>query len=54
MPKTKPADGIPLIPFETFRKAAKRVFANSKRDSDKQLAEFQANNAKKREAKKKR
>ena len=54
MPKIKSAEDISLIPFETFRKEAKRILSNSKRESDKQLAEFQAGNAKKRETKKKR
>jgi hypothetical protein len=54
MAKTKSADEIPLIPFEIFRKRAKRVLSNTKRQSDGQLAEFQASNARKREAKKKR
>lgn len=47
-------DEIPLVPFADFRKAAKRVFSNSKRESDRQLAAFQASNARKRNAKKKR
>jgi hypothetical protein len=54
MPKTRPAEDIPLIPFNTFRRTAKRILAISKQESDKQLAAFQAANVKKREAKKKR
>ena len=54
MPKAKPASDITLVSFETFRKTTKRILSNSKQESDKQLAEFQADNAKKREAKKKR
>jgi hypothetical protein len=52
--KTQSASDVPLIPFQNFRKTAKRILSNSKRESDKQLADFQASNAKKREAKKKR
>jgi hypothetical protein len=54
MPKIKPAEDIPLIPFETFRKTAKRILSNSKQESDRQLAAFQASNARKRKARKKR
>jgi hypothetical protein len=54
MPTTKPAEEIALVPFEAFRKTTARILSNSKRESDKQLAAFQASNAKKRQAKKKR
>jgi hypothetical protein len=54
MPKTRPAEDIPLIPFDAFRRTAKRILSNSKLESDKQLAEFQAANVKKRQVKKKR
>ena len=52
-PKTK-AEDISLVPFDAFRREAKNVLAQSKEESDKELAEFQAANVKKREAKKKR
>ena len=50
--KTPKADEIQLIPFDGFKTAVKKVLSTSKTESDKQLAEFQASNAKKREAKK--
>jgi hypothetical protein len=46
------ADDVTLIPLDAFKKAVKTVFSNTKRESDRQLAEFQASNLKKREAKK--
>ena len=52
--KHQSADDVPLIPFGDFKRAVKKVLSNSKVDSDKQLAEFQASNLKKREAKKHR
>jgi hypothetical protein len=42
------------MPFAAFKKAAKQVLSNIKRESDKQLAEFQAANLKKRENKKRK
>jgi len=54
MPKNKPAEEIPLIAFDTFKKSARKVLANTKSESDRQLAVFQASNARKRKAKKKR
>jgi hypothetical protein len=53
MPKRNPADEIPLVPFDVFRKSARKILSNTKRESDRQLADFQANNARKRKAKKK-
>jgi hypothetical protein len=41
-----------LAPVGVFREAVKTILSNSKKKSDEQLAEFQASNAKKREAKK--
>jgi len=54
MPKTKPAKNIALAPVEIFKNAVQKVLSNSKRQSDEQLAAFQASNARKREAKKHR
>jgi len=47
------ADEIPLVPFKAFQKGARIILANTKKESDRQLAVFQASNARKREAKKK-
>ena len=51
-PKCPSADEISLVPIDDFKKAIKKVLSNSKAESDEQLAEFQASNAKKRPAKK--
>jgi hypothetical protein len=48
------ADDLPLIPLGDFKIAAKKVLSVSKKESDKQLAKFQASNLRKREAKKNR
>jgi hypothetical protein len=48
------AEDIALIPFDHFRESAKRVFSNSKKESDRALEKFQASNARKRAAKKKK
>jgi hypothetical protein len=53
MPKRHPADEIPLVPFDVFRKSARKILGNTKRESDRQLAAFQASNSRKRKAKKK-
>jgi hypothetical protein len=50
--KHQSADDVALVPLDTFKKAVKTVFSNTKKESDRQLAEFQASNLKKREAKK--
>ena len=43
MPRKKiPAEDIPLVPFDTFRKSARKALAHTKRESDRQLAAFQA------------
>ena len=52
MPKTKPAKDIVLAPVGVFKDAVKTILSNSKKKSDEQLAEIQASNARKREAKK--
>ncbi len=38
--------------MDDFRKSVKKILSNTKADSDRQLAEFQASNLRKREAKK--
>jgi hypothetical protein len=50
--KHQSADDIPLISFGGFKRAVKKVLSNTKAESDKQLAAFQASNLRKREAKK--
>ncbi|MGD1084347.1 MAG: hypothetical protein ABSA47_06275 [Verrucomicrobiota bacterium] len=50
--KHQAADEIPLIPFEDFKKSVKQILSNTKAESDRQLAEFQASNLRRREAKK--
>lgn len=52
--KHQSADDIQLVPIGDFKKAVNKVMSNTKAESDKQLAEFQASNLKKREAKKHR
>jgi hypothetical protein len=52
--KHQSADGIPLVSFDGFKRAVRNVLSNTKAESDKQLAEFQAGNFRKREAKKHR
>jgi len=54
MAKTQKAEDITLVPFEELKRAAKGILSNTKKDSDRQLAKFQAANVKKREVKKKR
>ena len=46
------ASDVPLASMSDFQKAVRKVLSNTKQESDKQLAEFQAGNLKKREAKK--
>jgi len=53
-PKIKPAEDIPLISFEELSKKAGRILRTTKRESDRQLAAFQAANVRKRESRKKR
>jgi hypothetical protein len=43
-----------LIPFGRFKEVVRKVLSKSKSDSDKQIAEMQASNSKKREARKRR
>jgi hypothetical protein len=52
--KHQSADDVPLIPFGDFKNVVKKVLSVSKPESDRQLAELQASNLKKREAKKHR
>ncbi len=54
MEKAKKADEIALVPFEELKRGAKRIFSNTKAQSDRQLAAFQAANVKKREARKRK
>ena len=54
MERTKKASDIPLVSFDELKRVAKRILSNSKRETDRQLAAFQASNARKRNAKKKR
>jgi hypothetical protein len=50
-PKQAAAD-IPLVPFDDFKKSVRKILSSTKAESDRQMAEFQASNLKKREAKK--
>ncbi|HUB66061.1 MAG TPA: hypothetical protein VL981_01095 [Candidatus Methylacidiphilales bacterium] len=50
MSKTKQATDISLVPEKDFRNAVKKILSNSKQQSDKDLAKFQASNTAKREA----
>jgi hypothetical protein len=52
--KHQSAKDVRLVPFDDFRKCVKKILSNTKAESDRQLAEFQASNLKKREAKKRR
>ena len=52
--KHQSADDVPLIPLNDFKRAVKKVLSNSKVESDKQLAAFQASNLRKRESQKHR
>ena len=52
MPKKQSAEEIRLVPFEVFQQNAKRIFSNTKKESDCTLERFQASNARKRIAKK--
>jgi hypothetical protein len=53
-PKPDRAEDIVLIPFNLFSKTTKEVLSKTKRESDAQLARFQAANVKKRRAKRQR
>ena len=46
------ANNVALVPFGRFKEVVQKVLSKSKADSDKQIEEMQASNAKKREAKK--
>ena len=54
--QTPTTEALEFLPLPEFAEVAKRVFLNSKEDSDKQLAEFQTSNEhhKSVEAKKKK
>jgi hypothetical protein len=52
--KRERAENIPLIPFEDFQQNARKILSNTKAESDRQLAKFQASNVRKRAAKKKK
>jgi len=41
-----------LVPFGRFKEVVRKVLSKSKADSDKQIEELQASNAKRRQAKK--
>ena len=50
--KHQSADDFELIPMDDFKKVVKKILSCTKAESDRQLAEFQASNLRKREAKK--
>jgi len=52
MSKSKPAKDVTLAPIGVFKDSVKTILSNTKQQSDRQLSEFQASNARKREAKK--
>ena len=52
MNKQQSAQDIHLIPIGSFKKTLKKVFSNTKQESDRQLAELQVSNLRKRQAKK--
>jgi hypothetical protein len=47
------AENIPLVPFTEFKRAVAKVLSNSKSQSDRQIAEAQAANVKRRAGRKK-
>ena len=53
MRRTKKTEDIPLAPVGEFKKAVKLVLGSTKKESDDQMAAFQAVNASNRAAKKK-
>ncbi len=46
------ANEVPLIPIGDFKKVVKKILSNTKAESDRALAEFQASNLRRRDAKK--
>jgi hypothetical protein len=52
--KHQSTNDVPLVPINDFKQAVKKVLSNTKAESDKQLAELQISNLKKRQAKKHR
>jgi hypothetical protein len=54
MDKNTKADQVPLVQIGDLKRAVRKIFLTTKKESDRQLAVFQASNARKRKAKKKR
>jgi hypothetical protein len=54
MQTNQPAKEIPLVSAKDFGANLKKILQTSKRESDEQLAAFQASNKAKRDAKKQR
>jgi hypothetical protein len=54
MEKTEKATDIDLVSFETLKRAARKILSNTKKESDRELAAFQASNVRKRKVRKKR
>jgi hypothetical protein len=52
--KHQAAGEVPLVPFGDLKMAVQQVLSSSKVESDRQLAELQASNLRRREAKKRR
>jgi hypothetical protein len=50
--KSQKAEDIPLVPFTELQVAVKKVLSNTKKQSDEDIAKFQAANLKKRKARK--
>lgn len=50
--KHQSADEVEVIAMDDFKKVVKRILSCTKAESDPQLAEFQASNLRKREARK--
>ena len=48
MKHTMPPKDIPLVPFADFQKVVPKLLATTKRESDRQMAAFQSENAKRR------
>lgn len=54
MTKQDKVENITLIPFEELQRNARKILSQTKKESDRKLAAFQASNVRKREARKKR
>jgi len=50
--KRQSADDIPLVPLSGLKDAVRKVLSSDKLESDKQMAEFQAANVRKRQERK--